>query len=120
MPSESTGFQSALDHAKLKGVHWKVWFLSAMGVFLDGFDLFIIGVALPLIAHQMHVTKTGIGLIGAAAPLGAMIGAFTLGRFTDKLGRKAMYLFDLLFLSSLLGYPRCHGIPPRYSYFGSC
>ncbi|SMC03406.1 Predicted arabinose efflux permease, MFS family [Sulfobacillus thermosulfidooxidans DSM 9293] len=103
MPSESTGFQSALDHAKLKGVHWKVWFLSAMGVFLDGFDLFIIGVALPLIAHQMHVTKTGIGLIGAAAPLGAMIGAFTLGRFTDKLGRKAMYLFDLLFFVVFAG-----------------
>ena len=103
MPSDSTEFQWALDHAKLKRVHWKVWFLSAMGVFLDGFDLFIIGVALPLITHQLHVTEMGIGLIGAAAPLGAMIGAFTLGRFTDKLGRKAMYLFDLLFFVVFAG-----------------
>ncbi len=103
MPSELTGFQTALDDAKLKRVHWKIWFLSAMGVFLDGFDLFIIGVALPLIVHQMNVTKTGIGLIGAAAPLGAMVGAFTLGRFTDKLGRKAMYLFDLIFFVVFAG-----------------
>lgn len=103
MPPESTGFQSALDDAKLKRVHWRIWFLSAMGVFLDGFDLFIIGVALPLIVHQMNVTKTEIGMIGAAAPLGAMVGAFTLGRFTDKLGRKAMYLFDLLFFVVFAG-----------------
>ncbi len=103
MPSELRGFQTALDDAKLRRVHWKIWFLSAMGVFLDGFDLFIIGVSLPLIAHQMDVTKTGIGLIGAAAPLGAMVGAFSLGRFTDKLGRKAMYLFDLLFFIVFAG-----------------
>lgn len=103
MSSESTDFQSAMDHAKLKGLHWKIWFLSAMGVFLDGFDLFIIGVALPLISHQMHMSKTGLGLVGAAAPLGAMIGAFTLGRYTDKLGRKAMYFFDLLFFVVFTG-----------------
>jgi hypothetical protein len=30
-------------------MHWKIWWLSAMGVFLDGFDLFIIAVALPII-----------------------------------------------------------------------
>lgn len=103
MSSDSTDFQFALDHAKLKRLHWKIWFLSAMGVFLDGFDLFIIGVALPLISHQMHMTKTGLGLVGAAAPLGAMIGAFALGRFTDKLGRKAMYFFDLLFFVVFTG-----------------
>ena len=42
----------ALDDARLSALHWKVWFLSAMGVFLDGFDLFIIAVALPLIARD--------------------------------------------------------------------
>jgi len=32
----------ALDETKLRTLHLKVWSLSAMGVFLDGFDLFII------------------------------------------------------------------------------
>ncbi len=104
MPSDSTDFQSALDYAKLTRTHWKIWFLSAMGVFLDGFDLFIIGVALPLISHQMGMTKTMLGLVGAAAPLGAMVGALALGRFTDKLGRKAMYFFDLLFFVVFTGF----------------
>ena len=103
MPTDTESINGALDNANLNRTHWKVWFLSAMGVFLDGFDLFIIGVALPLIAHSMGVSKSWIGLVGAAAPLGAMVGAFTLGRYTDKLGRKAMYLFDLLFFVIFAG-----------------
>ncbi|PSR32873.1 MAG: MFS transporter [Sulfobacillus benefaciens] len=103
MLTDTENINGALDNAKLSRTHWKVWFLSAMGVFLDGFDLFIIGVALPLIGHSMGVSKSWIGLVGAAAPLGAMVGAFTLGRYTDKLGRKAMYLFDLLFFVIFAG-----------------
>ncbi len=103
MPSDTETLHGILDNARLNRTHWKVWFLSAMGVFLDGFDLFIIGVALPLIAHNMGITKEWIGLVGAAAPLGAMVGAFTLGRYTDKLGRKAMYLFDLVFFVVFAG-----------------
>lgn len=38
-----------LDESALTPTHWKIWWLSAMGVFLDGFDLFIIAVALPII-----------------------------------------------------------------------
>lgn len=103
MPTDNDTLHGILDDAQLTRTHWKVWFLSAMGVFLDGFDLFIIGVALPLIVHSMGITKEWIGLVGAAAPLGAMVGAFTLGRYTDKLGRKAMYLFDLVFFVVFAG-----------------
>ena len=85
----------ALDEAPLSRLHWKIWFLSAMGIFLDGFDLFIIGVALPLISASMDADPWTVGLIGAAAPLGAMVGAFTLGPLTDRFGRKSMYLVDL-------------------------
>jgi hypothetical protein len=38
-----------LDESALTSTHWKIWWLSAMGVFLDGFALFIIAVALPII-----------------------------------------------------------------------
>ena len=49
---ERISMNRALEEARLRGLHWRVWWLSAMGVFLDGFDLFIIGVALPLIARE--------------------------------------------------------------------
>lgn len=105
-PDPSTtadALQAALDNTPLERIHWQVWFLSAMGVFLDGFDLFIISVALPLIARQFNTDPWTLGLIGAAAPLGAMLGAMTLGPFTDRWGRKAMYIIDLLFFILFAG-----------------
>ena len=86
-----------LDVAELGSEHWKIWSLSAMGVFLDGFDLFIIGVALPLIVKDMKPSPGMEGMIGAAAVLGAMIGAFFGGKLTDRFGRKAIYIVDLAF-----------------------
>lgn len=88
---------AAMDHSKLNRKHWKAWFLSSMGIFLDGFDLFIIAVALPLIVDQFHISYLMKGLLVAAAPVGCVLGATVFGRLTDKLGRRATLLMDLLF-----------------------
>ncbi len=93
----------AMDVAKLTSTHWRVWFLSAMGIFLDGFDLFIIAVALPLIIQQFHPSHLMEGLIVAATPIGCIFGASIFGRFTDKLGRRVILLFDLLFFVVFAG-----------------
>ena len=93
----------ALDNAKLSKMHWKIWFLSAMGIFLDGFDLFIIAIALPLIIHQFHPSPALQGLIVSAAPLGCIIGSSVFGSLTDKLGRRALLLVDLIFFVVFAG-----------------
>ncbi len=93
----------ALDNATLSKAHWKVWFLSAMGIFLDGFDLFIIAVALPFIIHTYHPTPAMAGLVVTAAPIGCIFGASVVGRFTDRLGRKMILLFNLVFFVIFAG-----------------
>ena len=103
MSSETANALDQLDNEKLSRTHWKVWFLSAKGIFLDGFDLFIIAIALPLIIREFHPSHLLASLIVSAAPLGCILGAYVFGRLTDKLGRKKLLLLDLLFLSSLLG-----------------
>ncbi len=86
-----------LDEAEMTPLHWKIWFLSSMGIFLDGFDLFVISIALPLIIAQFSPGPFMTGMIGAAAVLGAVFGAAIGGRITDKWGRKAIYIIDLVF-----------------------
>lgn len=73
----------------------RVWFLSGMGVFLDGFDLFIIGVALPLITAEFAMGDVAQGVVGGAAVLGAVIGAATMGRLADLFGRRVVFMVDL-------------------------
>ena len=101
MDTDGRRWNGSLDHAlddvKLGKTQWKIWFLSGMGVFMDGFDLFIIGVALPLIEQDLSLSSQTLGLIGAAAPLGAVAGAAIAGPLTDRWGRKILFLIDLMF-----------------------
>jgi MFS family permease len=94
-PSPEITVGGLIDAAELNPTHWRIWFLSAMGTFLDGFDLFIVAVAMPLIVTSLSPTPAIQGLICAAAVLGAVIGAAGLGRLTDHWGRKYLYLADL-------------------------
>ncbi|MDM5200226.1 MFS transporter [Fictibacillus enclensis] len=85
-----------LDSPKLKRFQRKVTLLSAAGTFLDGFDLTVIAVAMPLILSQWEITPGLQGLITSSAVIGSLIGALWLGNLTDKYGRKAMYVVDLV------------------------
>lgn len=85
----------ALNQTKLNPKHWYLWALSAMGIFLDGYDLFVISIALPLIIKEFTITPLLQGLIASAAVLGMIIGASLGGYISDKIGRKKVYLIDM-------------------------
>lgn len=101
--TEFVSATTALDNAKLSKEHWRVWALAAMGIFLDGFDLFIIAIALPFIILQYPANHMIQGLIVTAAPLGCIFGATLFGRITDQFGRKALLLLNILFFVVFAG-----------------
>ncbi len=89
-------FEQHLDDTPFTRTQRKVWILSAMGVLLDGFDFFIIGVALPLIAHDFQMNATTKGLVAVAAVAGAFFGALVFGQVADRIGRKGMFMVDII------------------------
>src|ERR1700761_6377011 len=54
-------FEQHLDDTPFTKTQRKVWILSAMGVLLDGFDFFIIGVALPEAAIEQAMFAGVVG-----------------------------------------------------------
>jgi len=78
-----------------------------MGIFLDGYDLFIISIALPLIIRDLSPSPVLLGAIGSAAVIGAIFGASIGGVLTDRFGRKSIYIVDL-FLFIIFSF--CCGI----------
>jgi MFS family permease len=88
--------QSQPARVKLTALQRKAWLLSAGGVGLDGFDLFIMAVALPVIDEYFGLTPFMMSLVSAAAILGAVAGAGIGGFLTDKFGRKRLYTWDLV------------------------
>src|SRR3990167_10352013 len=72
----------------------RVWIVCALGLFVDGFDLYITSVAEPLFHRTFMLTPLWLGLTQAAAPIGAALGAIVIGYVTDRVGRKTMLVFN--------------------------
>lgn len=86
-----------LDDAALSKIHWRITTLSAVGQFLDGYDLLIIGGALLLIVPLFKPTPAVLGFLTASTFIGSFIGALVAGWMGDKVGRRSILLWDLFF-----------------------
>ncbi len=84
-----------LDEARLGRVHRRSAWAAGLGIFLDGYDISIIAIALILLKPQWHLGALQTGLLGGAALAGAFLGSLFGGSLADRFGRKAIYLMDM-------------------------
>lgn len=82
---------------RVSELHFRFWLLAALGIMLDGFDFFIIGVASPLLVKEFGLSSGMQGLVTAAAIIGAIFGAGLLGPLADRVGRRRIFRADLIF-----------------------
>ena len=86
----------------LSGMQWLVWSLATAGKFFEGLIVFMGGVALPLISEQFAMTSTDKGLVTAATLAGILVGALALGGLADRLGRKPVFIGEMVLLALAL------------------
>ncbi len=91
--------ESTINAVRLKPLHWRIWILSSMGIFIEGFNLFAIAVALPLIIHQYNPTPMMEGFVAASVILGTVFGAGVMGRLADIWGRRRFYILNALIVT---------------------
>ncbi|PSB15200.1 MFS transporter [filamentous cyanobacterium CCP2] len=92
---DGRSFTQRLDASEITRPMWFLWALSAGLIALDGFDFFIIGVALPFLQRDFHLGSAAIGAVAVAAIAGSLVGSLTLGPITDRVGRQKMLLVDV-------------------------
>jgi MFS family permease len=103
-PPQIRSFEQQLDASDLTRVMWLLWGLSAGLIVLDGFDFFIIGVALPFVQRDFNLGSAAVGAVAVAAIVGSLMGSLTLGPLTDRIGRQRMLLVDVaLFVIATAG-----------------
>jgi len=84
-----------LDDQSVTRRHRRILWASGLGIFLDGYDLSIMAVALIVLKEQWHLTPSELGGLGTAALVGALVGGLFGGPIADRWGRKSIYLIDI-------------------------
>ncbi|MGJ7490067.1 MFS transporter [Variovorax sp. ZT4R33] len=86
------------DGARFNRFHGLVLFWCALIIIFDGYDLAVVGIALPSIMKDLGVDPTQAGFMVSSALFGMVFGAIFLGTIADKIGRrKAMAICIALF-----------------------
>jgi MFS transporter, putative metabolite transport protein len=86
----------SLEEAPFGSFHRRLAVYANGGLFCDGYILSSFGLALAGLARQISVTPAIEGLIAAAPLLGIFAGGLAFGYVTDLVGRRFMFLADLL------------------------
>jgi hypothetical protein len=96
-------------------MHWKIMLISGMGFFTDAYDLFIIGVVMPLEERMVDFAdRGGSRRVDRAARLS--LRRHPLRRIADMLGRKRIYGCEVLVL---FWRGRFRAVTWRLIFFGS-
>src|SRR5213592_2748382 len=103
----SIDVRSFINSHKLSGYQILIVVLCFFIIAVDGFDTAAIGYIAPAIKEEWGLTPAHLAPLFGAGLLGLMVGAFVIGPFADKFGRKPVLLFAVGFfgLASLIsGY----------------
>ena len=79
----------------------RVTLFSSGGPFLEGYVLGIVGIAMVKMVPDLKLTDSQVGAIGTIALAGLFVGAVLGGWATDKLGRRKMFVIDVLAIAAL-------------------
>lgn len=84
-----------LDRLPVTAFHRKVFTLVAIGMFFDGFDIYIAGSVLGAAVHDKFSTVAQNGLFISVTFVGMMLGAGVTGFAGDRFGRRINYQINL-------------------------
>lgn len=90
--------QDFIDRQGIGRTHLLVLWLATLLMFIDGFDIFMVGKIAPAIAKDFGVPPAQLTLVFLLQQAGLALGAFFISPLSDYLGRKRMLLlFSVIF-----------------------
>ena len=93
---KSLDVQTVIDEQQVRGPHITLLVLCAIIMFLDGFDIFMVGKIAPAIAESYGEPATSLTIIFVLQQIGLTAGAFLISPASDRHGRKTVLLWSVV------------------------
>jgi MFS transporter, putative metabolite:H+ symporter len=87
---------SRLDRLPIGPFHRRIMILIGIGMFFDGFDIYLAGTVLGVTLKTGFSTLPQNAMFISATFVGMMLGSFGTGFLGDRFGRRFTYQFNLL------------------------
>ena len=97
----SFNIQQFIDEQKIGRSHYAVLLLSGLVLFIDGFDIFMVGKIAPAIAEDFGVSPAAMTLVFLLQQIGLAVGAFFVSPLSDFFGRKRMLVISSIIFGTL-------------------
>jgi len=93
--------QEFIDGQKTRPIHVGILAICALVMFIDGFDVFMVGKIAPAIARGFGAEPKAMSLVFGLQQLGLAVGAFLSSPLADRFGRKRMLIWSALLFGTL-------------------
>src|SRR6201985_173987 len=94
--ASSVNAGARLDRLPIGPVHHRILILIGIGMFFDGFDIYLAGTVLGVTLKTGFSTLQENALFVSITFVGMMLGSFGTGFLGDRYGRRFTYQFNLL------------------------
>ena len=91
--------RALIDDRPLSAFQVRVLVLVGCLVFMDGFDVQMIGFVAPALLRTWHLSADALGPIFAAGLLGMLLGSTSLGMLADRMGRRPVLIGATFFVA---------------------
>lgn len=88
-----------MDRLPITPLHVKATIVIGLGLFFDIYEIFLSGTLSAVLKGKFGLGGTGLTWLLASAFLGMFLGAVTIGRIADRLGRRRAFLLSLAIYS---------------------
>ncbi|GAB3939294.1 MFS transporter [Corynebacterium tapiri] len=115
--TQTTSRASGLTILGASGRNLAAVLLGWFFVIFDGYDLIVYGTVQAKLMQEWGLSPAQAGTLGSMAFIGMVIGAVTVGRLSDRVGRKTAVIGSVVVLSI---FTLLCGLAPSAAVFGLC
>jgi MFS transporter, AAHS family, 4-hydroxybenzoate transporter len=103
-----------LDERAISPLQVLVAVLSGLIMFIDGYDVQVMALAVPLVSHEWSLTPPHFSLALSAVLLGISVGAFFIAPLGDRAGRRTLLILAMAVIGASTMATSTAGSPAQF------